>query len=215
MITPTLPDDMAAKVARLLLKIEAVHYYSEQPFKFTSGTLSPVYVDCRWPISFVDEREAIVEAAVELLRPLNFECIAGGETAGIPYAALIAAQLRKPMVYVRKRRKGFGRDAQIEGLLPRDARTLLIEDLMFDGKSKLNFCLALREAGAVVDYSFSVFDYGIAASQENLAPHGIKSLALTNWRTLLTVGVEDGVFTPGQAEVVHAFLDDPAGWHAG
>jgi orotate phosphoribosyltransferase len=214
MLNSTPSSDIALKLARSLIRIGAVHYFKDQPFTFTSGTLSPVYVDCRMPISFVAEREELIESALEILKPLDFDYVAGGETAGIPYASFLAARLRKPLVYVRKRRKGFGRDAQIEGVIPKGARTLLVEDLMFDGKSKLHFCLALREAGVVVDSIFSVFDYGIASSKVTLAEHSVTSLSLTNWRALLQVGTEDGVFTPEQARVVLAFLENPASWSA-
>ena len=120
--------------------------------------------------------------------------------------------MRKPLVYVRKRPKGFGREAQIEGVIPKGARTLLVEDLMFDGKSKLHFCQALRDAGSIVDHIFAVFDYGVASSQAALAEAGVKSLCLTNWNVLLQVAVEDGLFTSDQARVVRAFLENPSGW---
>ena len=214
MLTPTPTEQTAKRLARILIQIGAVHYFKDKPFTFTSGTVSPDYVDCRMPISFVAEREELIDAAAEILSPLAFDYIAGGETAGIPYAAFLAARMRKPLVYVRKRPKGFGREAQIEGVIPKGARTLLVEDLMFDGKSKLHFCQALRDAGSIVDHIFAVFDYGVASSQAALAEAGVKSLCLTNWNVLLQVAVEDGLFTSDQARVVRAFLENPSGWSA-
>mgnify|MGYP002260554454 CR=1 FL=1 len=87
--------------------------------------------------------------------------VAGGETAGIPYAAWIAERLGLPMQYIRKKPKGFGRNAQIEGDIREGARTLLVEDLTTDGRSKINFCKALRDAGAVVGHVFVNFYYDI------------------------------------------------------
>ena len=91
----------------------------------------------------------------------QFDVVAGGETAGIPYAAWIAERLGLPMQYVSKKPKGFGRNAQIEGDVREGARTLLVEDLTTDGRSKINFCQALRNAGAIVDHVFVNFYYDI------------------------------------------------------
>jgi orotate phosphoribosyltransferase len=58
----------------------------------------------------------------------QFDCVAGGETAGIPFAAFLAERLGLPMIYVRKQPKGHGRNAQIEGELREGSRVLVIED---------------------------------------------------------------------------------------
>src|SRR5690348_18400861 len=103
-------------------------------------------------------------AAATIVRDIGYESIdniAGGETAGIPFAAWIAEALGLPMQYVRKKAKGFGRNAQIEGHLADGARALLVEDLTTDGRSKINFCEALRGAGARVDHVFVIFYYAI------------------------------------------------------
>ncbi len=60
------------------------------------------------------------------------------------------------MLYVRKKPKGFGRNAQIEGHLVEGQRVLLVEDMTTDGRSKINFCNALREAGAKVEHMLRV-----------------------------------------------------------
>ena len=92
-------------------------------------------------------------ACAKLLRDAGFarfDAVAGGETAGIPFAAWIAERLGLPMLYVRKKPKGFGRDAQIEGAMAEGARVLLVEDLTTDGGSKLRFAEAIRAAGGEV-----------------------------------------------------------------
>jgi orotate phosphoribosyltransferase len=124
-------------VARILLEIEAVHFRPREPFKLTSGRLSPVYIDCRKIIGFPRARAKVIDLAVERVHEaIGFErldVIAGGETAGIPYAAWIAERLALPMVYIRKQPKGFGRGAQIEGHWRDGDRMLLVEDLATDG----------------------------------------------------------------------------------
>ena len=91
----------------------------------------------------------------------EIDAVAGGETAGIPFAAWVADRLNLPMQYVRKKPKGFGRGAQIEGQLIPGQRVLLVEDLATDGKSKVNFIKALRDADGKCDHCFVIFFYDI------------------------------------------------------
>ena len=149
---PTEKRVIAQQTARMMLEIQAIQFNATQPFVFTSGWASPVYVDCRKIISYPRMRSALMDfAASTILTEVGYESIdniAGGETAGIPFAAWIADKLMLPMQYIRKKAKGFGRNAQIEGEVVVGARTLLVEDLATDGRSKVNFCNALRKAGA-------------------------------------------------------------------
>src|SRR5262249_32083112 len=159
------PSVIAEVTARMLLEVKAVLLYESKPFIFTSGWASPVYIDCRKLIFYPRIRSQLVDfAATTLARDAGFEqfaVVAGGEPAGIPYAAWIADRLGLPMQYVRKKPKGFGRNAQIEGDVREGARTLLVEDLTTDGRSKINFCKALRDAGATVEPVFVHLYYDI------------------------------------------------------
>jgi orotate phosphoribosyltransferase len=211
----------SATIARLtaeaLLEIEAVLFARGEPFTFTSGRKSPVYVDIRKVNSFPRVRTALIDFAVATLqRDLGFErldSVAGGETAGISFAALIADRLGLPMQYVRKQAKGFGRMAQIEGYLRDGARTLLVEDLQSEGSSKERFVTALREAGAVVSDTFVIFHYGIfpesLATNERL---GVKLHALATWWDVLAVAREKRLFDVSELDTVESFLRDPHGW---
>src|SRR4051812_17417251 len=161
---------MAELTAKMLLEVEAVRFMTDKPFIFTSGWASPVYTDCRRLISFPRARRALMEMAVEKLEAEagveRFDAVAGGETAGIPYAAWLSDRLMLPMLYVRKQAKGFGRNAQIEGRFRDGDRVLLVEDLATDGASKALFVEALRRAGAVVEHAFVVFFYGVFPQAE-------------------------------------------------
>ena len=143
--------DAALTTARILLEIDAIKFRPEEPFTFTSGWKSPVYIDCRRIIYFPRARSKICDLAVEKIdRHVGYESIeavAGGETAGIPFAAWIADRMNAPMAYVRKQPKGFGRQALIEGDVPEGKRTLLVEDLTTDGQSKIRFATALAGRG--------------------------------------------------------------------
>ena len=207
----------ARTAARILLEINAVHAGVDEPFTLTSGKKSPVYIDCRKIISFPRARAKLMDMAVDMIhRKIGFEsldAIAGGETAGIPFAAWIAERMGLPMLYVRKKPKGFGRMAQIEGDMPEESRVLLVEDLATDGGSKLHFVNALREAGAEVAHTFVIFHYGIfPASIADLAEIGVDLHGLATWRDVLAAAEEEGYFDRETLLEVEAFLDDPDGW---
>jgi len=213
------PADFAARTARILLEIKAVLFNADKPFIFTSGWASPVYIDCRKVISFPRERRAIIEMAGKLLRDRagqgSFDAIAGGETAGIAYAAWLAEAMDLPMLYVRKQAKGFGRMAQIEGDFHEGSRVLLVEDLTSDGKSKIKFAQALRQAGAIVDHTFTVFHYGIFSSvHKNMDDARLNLHALCTWWETLKAARETGYFESRTLDEVEKFLEAPEAWSA-
>ena len=210
---------IADMTAKMMLEVKAVHFSQDKPFVFTSGWASPVYIDVRKLISYPRVRSTIIDfAAATIVRDVGFEqfdTVAGGETAGIPYAAWIADRLALPMQYVRKKPKGFGRGAQIEGHIEEGARTLLVEDLTTDGRSKVNFCRALRDAGAIVDHVFVVFYYDIFPdSKKIIADIQVKLLHLATWWDVLRVVKQGGYFETRVIEEVERFLHAPAKWSA-
>ncbi len=205
--------------AEILLRIGAVNFRPEEPFQLTSGWASPVYVDCRKLISYPQERREILRLAAESLAKTAgedaFDVIAGGETAGIPYAAWLSDLMDLPMLYVRKKPKGFGRMAQIEGSFEAGARVLLVEDLATDGKSKLKFCEALREAGAKDAHTFVVFHYGIfPEGMAELKAAGVQLHALANWWDVLETASRQKAFSPEILREVRTFLENPGQWSA-
>ena len=217
MIRETNPAGRA--VARILLEIEAVHLRPREPFKLTSGRLSPVYIDCRKIIGFPRARAKVIDLAVARIHEaIGFErldVIAGGETAGIPFAAWIAERMALPMQYVRKKPKGFGRNAQIEGDVRAGARTLLVEDLTTDGGSKINFVRALRDAGAIVEHVFVNFYYDIyPESKKVLSDLKVRLHYLATWWDVLAVVKKGGYLQPAQIAEVEKFLHEPAKWSA-
>lgn len=221
MFQNSFPDNalMAQQTARMLLEVKAVHFRSDEPFKLTSGLASPVYIDCRKLISYPRVRSALMDFAVsKLMRDAGFEAfdaIAGGETAGIPFAAWIAERMALPMQYVRKKPKGFGRDAQIEGVIEDGQRVLLVEDLTTDGGSKLKFAEAIRTAGAECAHTLVLFYYDIfKGSTERLAENGLQIHYLATWRDVLAEARAGKHFDKKTLDAVGEFLADPIAWSA-
>lgn len=221
MIPATFPpkDEIARLTARAFLEIGAVHFNAREPFTLASGLPSPTYIDCRRLVSFPRARAMVMDfLAVTILREAGFESIdnlAGGETAGIPFAALVAERLALPMSYVRKKPKGYGRNARIEGRMGEGDRVLLVEDLATDGGSKLSFVEAIRATGASCAHAAVIFYYGIFPETEaRLAEHGLRLLWLCTWRDMLAEARASGSFDAETLAGVESFLDDPRGWQA-
>ncbi|MGO7955344.1 orotate phosphoribosyltransferase [Rhizobium leguminosarum] len=217
MIQTTFPDRavMAELLAKMLWEIKAVHFNAAQPYKLSSGMASPVYIDCRKLLSFPRIRSTVMDfAASTLLRDAGFEqfdCIAGGETAGIPFAALLADRLGLPMIYVRKQPKGHGRNAQIEGNMLEGSRVLVIEDLTTAGGSMFKFIDAVRAAGGIVDHGIALFFYGIFGEQR-FADGKVRLHHIATWRNVLAVARELKLFDDKTLSEVEAFLDAPLAW---
>ena len=210
---------MAELVARMLWEIGAVHFRADDPYKLASGMASPVYIDCRKLISYPRIRSAVMDfAAATIMRSAGFEkidVVAGGETAGIPFAALLADRLGLPMIYVRKKPKGHGRNAQIEGHMPDGARVLVIEDLTTAGGSMFTFIDAIRAAGGTVDHGMALFYYGIFPEAEARFANGKVQLHhIATWRDVLAAARADRLFDEATLASVEAFLDAPLAWSA-
>jgi orotate phosphoribosyltransferase len=214
-------SEVSQRVAEMLLATESIAVYKDNPFVFVSGRISPVYIDCRKLLSFSAEREYIVTALAKKAETdigiENIDVVAGGETAGIPYASFVAHLIRKPMIYIRKQPKGYGGTKQIEGILDAGQRVLLVEDLITDGLSKLRFNIGIRAAGARMTHCLCVFDYASDRLDQHegkaaLAKNGIELHVLANWDDVLDTGISKKYFTAEQNRQIIDFLQDPENW---
>ena len=214
-------SEVSKKVAEMLLSTQSIAVYKDKPFVFVSGRISPVYIDCRKLLSFAAEREYIVKALAKMAESDigldNFDVVAGGETAGIPYAAFVAHIVKKPMIYIRKQPKGYGGTKQIEGILEAAQRVLMVEDLITDGLSKMRFNIGIRGAGAKMTHCLCVFDYAsdrldLHEGKINLAKNDIDLHVLANWDDVLDTGLSKSYFTDDSSRQILEFLKDPENW---
>jgi len=206
---------MSEIIAEKLIDIESVQFSFNNHFTLTSGLKSPVYVDCRKIISFIDERNFIMNEAISYFKKnkLEFDLIAGGETAGIPYAAIISEKIKKPMLYVRKKPKGFGKNQQIEGEFKKNQDAILIEDLATDGGSKVIFVEAMRKAGLIVKDIFVIFYYDIFKFEDSvLSKLDVKIHSLCTWKDIISVIEKRNLFSQNDIENLKKFLFYPNEW---
>ena len=209
--------EIAELSAAMLLDVNAVHFNSQEPFTLASGLLSPTYIDCRKLISFPRVRSALMDfLTCTVLREAGFEAfnnIAGGETAGIPFSALVAERLSLPLTYVRKKPKGYGRNARIEGVMTENDRVLLIEDMTTDGGSKISFIDAIRATGAKCNNTAVIFYYDIfPETLKKLKDHGTDLHYLCTWWDVLAVAKKRNTFDKKTLEDVENFLREPRVW---
>ena len=178
------------KIAKILLDIGCVNINFRKPFTLTSGKLSPVYVDCRKLISFPKEREIIINEMIKQIR-LKYKkniYVAGGETAGIPYAALISQKIQQPMIYIRKQPKGFGKGKLIEGEFKKNTTSVLIEDMATDAGSKFHFVKSLRASKLIIKDIYVAFFYGVYKNADlNLKKMNVNLNYLATWNDIISV----------------------------
>jgi orotate phosphoribosyltransferase len=206
---------MSEIIAEKLIDIESVKFSFENHFTLTSGLKSPVYVDCRKIISFLDEREFIMNEALNYFEKnkIKFDLVAGGETAGIPYAAIISEKIKKPMVYIRKKPKGFGQNQQIEGNFKEKEKAILIEDLATDGGSKVVFVEAMRKAGLIVNDIFVIFYYDIFNLENSvLSKLNVNIHSLCTWKDILSVIEKKNIYKENDIKNLKKFLSNPDDW---
>ncbi len=210
-------EEISRLSAEMLLEARAVHFNSREPYFYASGLPGPTYIDCRKLISFPRIRSILMDfLVVTAMREAGFEAfdnIAGGETAGIPFAAMVAERMSLPMSYVRKKPKGYGRNARIEGEIGEGQRVLLVEDLATDGGSKLDFVNAIRKTGAVCAHTLVLFYYGIFPQTETtLNEQGIDLHYLCTWWDVLAVAKKLKSFDAETLDQVETFLRAPGDW---
>ena len=155
-------------------------------FKLTSGLLSPYYVDLRLIPSYPEAFQQTVNMYRSVLEPdlvKRFQRLAGVPTAGIAYAAVIALNLTKPLLYVRKEQKEHGRERRVEGILQPGDKVMILDDVVTTGKSLLEAAEAIRAEGGVAEDVVVLLDRQQGA-EENLRKNRMKLHAFTTMRRI-------------------------------
>lgn len=204
--------ETSRKIAKDLLKIQAVFLSPDKPFTWASGIKSPVYCDNRLTLTAPEVRTDVETGLKELIEE-NYpdaEVLMGTSTAGIAHAAITAHLMNLPMGYVRSGNKDHGRQNRIEGKLERGQKVVVVEDLISTGGSVIEVVDALREAGAEVLGIVSIFTYGMKKGLERLAAADVKNVSLTNLDVLSEVAAQEGYIKPEDVKRLIAFRNNPS-----
>ena len=204
--------ETSRKIAKDLLKIQAVFLSPDKPFTWASGIKSPVYCDNRLTLTAPEVRTDVETGLKELIEE-NYpeaEVLMGTSTAGIAHAAITAHLMGLPMGYVRSGNKDHGRQNRIEGKLEKGQIVVVVEDLISTGGSVIEVVDALREAGAEVLGIVSIFTYGMKKGLERLAAADVKNVSLTNLDVLSEVAAQEGYIKPEDVNRLIAFRNNPS-----
>lgn len=201
-------------IAKILLQHKAVKVSFTDPFHWASGIISPIYCDNRLMISFPAARAEIVAGLVEKIKKekLDFEVVAGTESAAIPWAAFVAQALDKPMVYIRKQAKEHGAKKRVEGFLEPGQKVLVIEDLISTGGSSVNAAQAVQAEGGKVTDILAIVSWGLKLAVSTFAEAGLNLHTLTSYEELVDTALKLKTITSEQHEKIKVFKADPAGW---
>ena len=203
--------------AKILIDIGAINFSLVTPFRLSSGFLSPSYIDCRKIIAYPSAFKSITDMMIDTIKSdmdsQSPNYIIGGETAGIPFGAAIAEKMGLPLSYVRKKAKDHGKNKLIEGDIFKEKNSLLVEDLMTDGKSKINFVENIRSHGIKCDLSLVVFKYNIFKEADiSMKRNNIKVHHLTDWEDVYNQMRFMNTFDSSILLEIRKFLDDPVSW---
>lgn len=201
-------------IAEKLLQVSAVKLNVKEPFTWASGWRSPIYCDNRKVLSFPFVRDHIKSEFCNVVfeKFPDAELIAGVATAGIPWGAMIADQLKLPYIYVRPKPKEHGLGNQVEGYYEKGQKTVVIEDLVSTGKSSLQVVDVLKVAGLEIAGMVSIFTYGFSVAAEAFAAAGITYYSLTDYPSLIDIAIEKKIVSAAEQDILLKWRDDPAAW---
>jgi len=202
-------------VAEKLLQINAIKLSPDKPFTWASGWKSPIYCDNRKALSFPLIRDFIKSEMCNTILDSfpNAGMLAGVATAGIPWGALAADQLKLPYIYVRPKPKEHGLGNQIEGYYEEGMKVVVIEDLISTGKSSLEVVQVLKKSGLEVEGLVSIFNYGFKQAEEAFNKANIPYISLTNYETLIELAIEKGIVTINEEKTLLNWRESPASWN--
>jgi orotate phosphoribosyltransferase len=207
-------EETAARVAEMLLHIQAIKLNTEKPFTWSSGWKSPIYCDNRLSLSYPEIRQTIRDGLVQAIRENFFtvESIAGVATAGIAQGALVAESLNLPFLYVRPKPKDHGMENLIEGKITKGQKVVVVEDLVSTGGSSLKSVQALRDAGFEVLGMVSIFNYGFDIATRNFYDANTSLISLSDYSQLLKYALDKKFISDEQLTSLKSWRVDPSNW---
>jgi len=207
-------EETAARVAEMLLHIQAIKLNTEKPFTWSSGWKSPIYCDNRLSLSYPEIRQTIRDGLVQAIRENFFtvESIAGVATAGIAQGALVAESLNLPFLYVRPKPKDHGMENLIEGKITKGQKVVVVEDLVSTGGSSLKSVQALRDAGFEVLGMVSIFNYGFDIATRNFYDANTSLISLSDYSQLLKYALDKKYISDEQLTSLKSWRVDPSNW---
>ena len=202
-------------IAGHLLETKAVKLSPEKPFLWASGWHSPIYCDNRRILSDPELRSKVAGwlAETAVRECPEADIVAGVATGAIAHGVLAADRMKKPFVYVRPKPKDHGTGSQIEGVLPKGSKVVVIEDLISTGMSSLAAVKALRDAGAEVLGMVAIFTYGFDLAARRFEEEWVRLKTLSCYDAMIEEATATGYVKESDVEVLRQWRNNPSEWN--
>ena len=210
----TILSDNSKEVARLLLEIKAVSFQFDPPFTYTTGLRSPIYLDNRLVMSYPDVRKKICAFYADRVRDIwgDVDVISATATGAIPMGAWLADELGLPLVFVRGSAKGHGKGNQMEGVLKKNQKVLIVEDHISTGASALENARVIGDNGGVVVGCIGTTSYETEVSKKNFERSDVRLEYLVSGKQIVEQAVAEDILSDQEKESVFDWFSDPTGW---
>lgn len=176
---------------RLILELFEIGAISFGEFKLKSGKISPFYIDLRLLVTYPYLLGVVADVFWTELRLMSFDLIVGVPYAAIPIATALSYKYNKPMVFVRKEVKSYGKKKLIEGVYHDNQTVVLIDDVISDGASKIETIRTLEDEKLEVSQVVVLLDRGQGGDEE-IRKSGYKFTSILSIVEVLNVLAVEG-----------------------
>lgn len=161
---------MASELRERLLSLIVERAYTPGEVTLASGRTSNFYIDGKLIEVSPEGAFLIGEVAWERIRDLDVNAVGGLAVGAVPMVTSIAISCwnhgkELDGFFVRDAAKSHGTRKTIEGVLPENARVLLVDDVITSGGSTLKAAEAVEERGGKVVRVLAIVDRDAGAAE--------------------------------------------------
>lgn len=206
--------ELRKHIAQLLVDHNILKFNVKEPFRYTSGLLSPIYINCRDIMGYLNLRKEIIDGLKQTVNENinDFDGFSGTAWAGLTWATILAMEFKKYMIYVREKPKEYGLKKQIEGRYEEGNTFVITEDHITTGGSVLTEIDVLRNAGLKINQCIAIFTYGLPEANKKFKEKNIKVHTLTSIQDALDTCIEKGKLSDNDIKSVQEWLNNPKVW---
>ncbi|HZC48401.1 MAG TPA: orotate phosphoribosyltransferase [Nitrososphaeraceae archaeon] len=193
--------NFVSEIALFLLKSNSLKFGL---YTLASGKQSPYYIDLRMLQSFPRYFRLTINALRDLIsREIgsDFDSLGSIPTSGLIFASALGYEMLKPLIYVRKESKMYGRMKMVEGYLRPGEKVLLVDDVATTGTSLSKTIKVIRENGAVVKDAVAIISRREGA-EENLQKMGVRLVAIATINDLINALYDKGLLDRNTLEEI-------------
>jgi orotate phosphoribosyltransferase len=193
--------NFVSEIALFLLKSNSLKFGL---YTLASGKQSPYYIDLRMLQSFPRYFRLTIIALRDLIsREIgsDFDSLGSIPTSGLIFASALGYEMLKPLIYVRKESKMYGRRKMVEGYLRPGEKVLLVDDVATTGTSLSNTIKVIRENGAIVKDAVAIISR-LEGAEENLQKIGVRLVAIATINDLINALYDKGLLDRNTLEEI-------------